>query len=157
MQAATTVIQPDGSVAIVTLRNDGSIGGIIIPKHTPVKRERAFKLSEAQLELLDKAIDTPRGKKLLNHLKNVKTDSIINEFTKETLSPLSPQPDKEHERCKKNYNSFLKSFIETPLEGWNHKKSSSIGLTIKQIWDAFVSEGLIIHTLLARVPNNLKL
>lgn len=106
--------------------------------------KKRFSLNDNQQKIYARILESREGKYILNKLKNKKTDSIIDDYAKILQSELPPID--EHNKAKKKYrsafNQFLAELIDVPIEGNNLFAYSSIGLTKKEIWDAFENAGL---------------
>jgi hypothetical protein len=127
-----------------------------------------FVLTRKQNNAFLNALVSARGKEILYALKNKKTDEIINEYLAEqerqigtydrqtsgqnekgcgTGSNIGGQDTRSFITAVENKESKLKSFVgevhKTPLRGKNYISPITIGLSKKEIWEAFLLEGLI--------------
>ena len=103
-----------------------------------IKRERrTMFLNRNQLYKLVSAMKTEEGRRILNNLKNSKSNEIINIYLEDFKKEL---PEKKGFN---KFKSFIESIIKQPLLGQNLVREVTIGLTQSEIYAALVDAGLI--------------
>lgn len=109
--------------------------------NTPKKR---FSFTENQQKKYAEILESNEGKRILNELKNKKTDGIINDYARILQSelPIIKTESKTKLKYRSAFSQFLTDLINTPIEGNNLFSYNSIGLTKKEIWEAFENAGL---------------
>jgi len=97
--------------------------------------KQRFRLTEIQHRAYNKALFSDEGQEVLDMMKKERTELVINSFlegykkgVKRKESPLL---------------KFIDEIIKQPLLGISKLKTSSIGLTKKEIYQKFVQLGLI--------------
>lgn len=103
-------------------------------------------LSKEQNDLLISVLQTNEGKRLLNNLKNSKSNLIINQFLGNIKKEI-PEHHKDSKGIvtgKTKLYSFFESMINEPLIGINHTKEKSVGLTKWEIWQECLKQKLIV-------------
>lgn len=141
MQTALIRNLPDGRTKLVLvkeIKNDVQIKTHFLEKWdmrliNPLKNRH--ELSREQTALLMDVLRTPQGMKLLNKLKNERSNSIINEFLGDIKNQVKPNS---------NLQTFFEGMIQQPLIGNNQTKNVSIGITKIDLWNACLKEELII-------------
>lgn len=130
----------DGNIQMTTIIDDKKIvheklittwdmNEIRIPK------ER-FRLSSDCHKLFVQAINSDRGRDILQKLKNRKTEQLINRFLEGYRKGLG-------KRSSCALVKFVDEVIKQPLVGSNQLSTTTVGLSIREIFMEFVTEGLI--------------
>lgn len=102
---------------------------------TPIPNE--FYVSYKQERQFIRALKSIEGQAILNKLKNDKSNVIINNFVENVKKDI---PKKEG---RSKLIEFFDEIIKEPLQGTNKLRGTSIGLTKIEIYNAFVTAGLI--------------
>lgn len=93
-------------------------------------------------------LKTKEGKEIINDLKNIKTNNMINGYAKEVESKISISEDK----IKAGHGSVLRSFLDKLINAplcdpedriENKLDCSLVGLRKEEIWNQFKEKGLI--------------
>lgn len=92
-----------------------------------------FRLTYDQEKLFAEILHSNKGKEILSNLKNSKTNEIINSYLEDYRKKISRD---------KSLDGFITKVICEPLVGRNRVSLTTVGLTKREIWSAFVENGL---------------
>lgn len=146
MQTALIRNLPDGNIKIITEDENNKVTIAYSPKWNlkllkPISSH--FSLSPQQNELFSKAIRSRRGMKILDDLKNRKLDVIINEFLEVCQKRVFTHEKAGYGNHWSKVRELLEQIKKETLDGKNGLQNYSMGLSKKQIWNAFLQKGLI--------------
>lgn len=121
----------------------------IIPKWNmkdiPPERN-VFRIPENREEEFLKVLKSEEGKKVINDLKNRKTDEVINLYLKKEEQTCLDCIEKDQTLLRKSNKSYLgliRSMIPEALVGDNQLSQQKLHITREDIYREFISKGLL--------------
>lgn len=108
-----------------------------------VQVPRNFKLTTIQERQFKDILFSKKGKKILNELKNKKTEKIINAYIESEQVLIKSDPIKERSGHSQPLKDFLESVKATPLVGKNCLRRVVVGVSRKEMWEEFIRQGLV--------------
>lgn len=132
----STCIRPYGRGVIITsIQNDKEVEEEKMPIWVvPIEHKVKFDLSYEKENDFLRVLHSNEGYRIVRELKNSKANGIINTFLENYRSKIGKG---------KSLEKFVDNVIKEPLKGENLVRFVTMGLTKKNIFDAFVKEGLI--------------
>lgn len=110
-----------------------------------------FYLSDKDQKIYCAILRSGEGMKILNDLKNKKTNFIVNSYIEAELKDNIGKDAGKNGALK--LKTFLKSVMASPLIGKNNIKLETLSLTKREIWEEFKKNGLTNEEIIQ--PNKL--
>jgi hypothetical protein len=152
MTTALIRTKDDGSLHVYTLKYNkrGNVYNVrdeLVQKYDMSQifvPKRRFRLSDENQSLFSEALKTQLGQKMINEMKNEKTDKIINEYFEAELKYIGKDESKEKEGHRQQLKEFIIALRKEKLVGQNRLSNAVLSISKREIWEELIKRGYII-------------